>query len=72
MITSVFRKSTPLNLILVVILMLVFFLIYQFQDLSWTNSLVSVFKKVGFVFDIVGLCFYNKFCCQEKWIEQRQ
>jgi hypothetical protein len=52
MITSVFRKSTPLNLILVVFLMLVFFLMYQFQDLSWTNSLFLILQK-GAVFCIL-------------------
>ena len=45
MITSVFKKSTPLNLILVVFLVLVFFLIYQFQDFSWLNSSFLIFKK---------------------------
>ncbi|MBP6181237.1 DUF6427 family protein [Flavobacterium sp.] len=52
MITSVFKKSTPLNFSLVVILMLVFFLIYQFQDLSWTNSLLLILKK-GILFCIL-------------------
>jgi hypothetical protein len=52
MITSVFKKSTPLNFSLVVILMLVFFLMYQFQDLSWTNSLLLILKK-GILFCIL-------------------
>jgi hypothetical protein len=54
MITSVFKKSTPINLFLVVILMLVFFLIYQFQDLSWTNSTFLSFKKA------LLLLFYSR------------
>ncbi|TDE46666.1 hypothetical protein E0I26_00870 [Flavobacterium rhamnosiphilum] len=52
MITSVFRKSTPLNFSLVVILMLVFFSIYQFQDLSWTNSFLLILKK-GMLFCVL-------------------
>ncbi|MFV5687388.1 DUF6427 family protein [Flavobacterium sp. ZT3R25] len=52
MITSVFKKSTPLNFSLVVILILVFFSIYQFQDLSWTNSLFLILKK-GMLFCIL-------------------
>ncbi|WP_338646752.1 DUF6427 family protein [Flavobacterium sp. KS-LB2] len=52
MITSVFRKSTPLNFSLVVILMLVFFSIYQFQDLSWMNSLLLISKK-GMLFCVL-------------------
>jgi hypothetical protein len=45
MITSVFKKSTPLNFSLVVILILVFFLMYQFQDNSWMNSGILILKK---------------------------
>ena len=45
MITSVFKKSTPLNFSLVVILILVFFLMYQFQDISWMNSGILILKK---------------------------
>ncbi|UQD55557.1 DUF6427 family protein [Flavobacterium sp. K5-23] len=47
MITSVFKKSTPLNFSLVVILMLVFFSIYQTQDLEWTNSVLLIIQKAG-------------------------
>ena len=61
MITSVFRKSTPINLILVVFLMLVFFLIYQFQDLSWTNSPFLIFKKVGLFFVLIASVFITDF-----------
>ncbi|MFE3872313.1 DUF6427 family protein [Flavobacterium sp. ZS1P70] len=45
MITSVFKKSTPLNFSLVVILILVFFLMYQFQDVSWMNSGILIVIK---------------------------
>jgi len=45
MITSVFKKSTPLNFSLVVILILVFFLMYHFQDVSWMNSGILILKK---------------------------
>ena len=52
MITSVFRKSTPLNFTLIVILMLGFFSIYQLQDLSWLNSYLLLFKK-GILFCVL-------------------
>ena len=61
MITSVFRKSTPINLILVVFLMLVFFLIYQFQDFSWTNSPFSILKKAGLFFVLIASVFITDF-----------
>jgi hypothetical protein len=61
MITSVFRKSTPINLILVVFLILVFFLIYQFQDLSWTKSSFSILKKAGLFFILTVSVFITDF-----------
>ncbi len=45
MITSVFKKSTPLNFLLVGILMLFFFTMYQSQDLSWLSSSFLIIKK---------------------------
>lgn len=65
MITSVFKKSTPINLFLVVILMLVFFLIFQLQDVSWINSLVSVLKTVGLFFILLGSVFITNFIAKK-------
>ncbi len=65
MITSVFKKTTPINLFLVVILMLVFFLIYQFQDLSWTNSFVFILKKAGLFLILLGSVFIANFIAKK-------
>ncbi|MBX9807035.1 MAG: hypothetical protein K2X95_04485 [Flavobacteriaceae bacterium] len=70
MITSVFKKSTPLNLILVVILMLVFFLIYQFQDLSWTNSLILIFQKSGLFLILLGSVFISNFIAKKNGLSK--
>ncbi|NDP27044.1 MAG: hypothetical protein GZ087_06405 [Flavobacterium sp.] len=70
MITSVFRKSTPLNLFLVVILMLVFFLIYQFQDLTWTNSLVLVLQKSGLFVILLGSVFIANFVAKRNGLSK--
>jgi hypothetical protein len=70
MITSVFRKSTPLNLFLVVILMLVFFLIYQFQDLTWTNSLVLVLQKSGLFLILLGSVFITNFVAKRNGLSK--
>ncbi|SHG58438.1 hypothetical protein SAMN05444372_107158 [Flavobacterium micromati] len=61
MITSVFRKSTPLNFSMVVILMLVFFSIFQFQDLSFTNSTFSILNKVGLFCLLIISMFISSF-----------
>jgi len=61
MITSVFKKSTPLNFSLVVILMLVFFFLYQIQDVSWTNSIFSILKSVGLLLVLLATIFLSSF-----------
>jgi len=70
MITSVFKKSTPLNLILVVILMLVFFLIYQFQDLTWTNSAVLIFKKAALFTILLASIFIANFIVKKNGLSK--
>lgn len=70
MITSVFRKSTPLNLFLVVILMLVFFFISLFQDLSWTNSVVSILKKGGLFLILLGSIFITNFVAKKNGLSK--
>ncbi|MBW4358937.1 DUF6427 family protein [Flavobacterium taihuense] len=61
MITSVFKKSTPLNFSLVVILMLVFFFLYQIQDVTWTKSLISILQKTGLLVILLATIFLSSF-----------
>ena len=61
MITSVFRKSTPLNFLLVGILMLFFFLLFLWQDLSWTNSIFLIVTKVGLFCLLLASAFMTNF-----------
>ena len=70
MITSVFRKSTPLNFSLVVILMLVFFLLFQFQDLSWTNSFFSILQKGGLFCFVVASVFITDFVAKKNGLSK--
>lgn len=70
MITSVFRKSTPLNLILVVFLMLVFFFLYQIQDLTWTDSFVSISKKMGLFAVLLGSVFVTNFVAKKNGLSK--
>jgi hypothetical protein len=70
MITSVFKKSTPLNLILVVFLMLVFFFLYQFQDLTWLNSSFSLFKKLGLFLVLIGSVFVTNFIAKKNGLSK--
>lgn len=61
MITSVFKKSTPINYSLLMILVLCFFFLYQFQDTTWTNSVLEIGKKVGLLIIIIGSFFLVNF-----------
>lgn len=70
MITSVFKKSTPLNFSLVVILMLVFFLMYQFQDLSWTNSPFLILKKVILFCILLASIFITNFIVKKNGLSK--
>ncbi|WP_310558521.1 DUF6427 family protein [Flavobacterium sp.] len=70
MITSVFKKSTPLNLILVVILMLVFFFIKIFQDLPWINSGALIVKKGGLFFILLGSIFITNFVAKKNGLSK--
>ena len=70
MITSVFRKSTPLNFSLVVIFMLVFFSIYQFQDLSWLNSSLLLLKKGILFCTILASVFITNFIIKKNGLSK--
>jgi hypothetical protein len=61
MITSVFKKSTPLNFSLVVILMLVFFFLHQIQVPSWTSSVISILQKSGVLLILMAAIFLTSF-----------
>ncbi|MBY0488045.1 MAG: hypothetical protein K2P85_12790 [Flavobacteriaceae bacterium] len=61
MITSVFKKSTPINYSFIGLLMILFFFVYQFQDTKWTNSLVEIGKKIGLLAVIFASLFISNF-----------
>lgn len=70
MITSVFKKSTPLNYSLVVILMLFFFLLYQFQDLAWFKSVLLITQKVFIFLLLIGTLFISNFVCKKNGLSK--
>jgi len=70
MITSVFKKSTPFNFSLVVILMLVFFFLYQIQDITWTNSVISILQKIGLFLILFATVFLNSFISKKNGLSK--
>jgi len=70
MITSVFKKSTPFNFSLVVILMLVFFFLYQFQDVTWIHSFISIVQKIGLFLVLFATVFLNSFISKKNGLSR--
>jgi hypothetical protein len=70
MITSVFKKSTPLNYSLVVILILVFFFLFQIQELSWITSYFSVFQKISLLCFILASFFMINFIVKKNGLSK--
>ena len=70
MITSVFRKSTPLNFLLVGILMLFFFLLFLWQDLSWTNSIFLIVIKVALFCLLLASVFIANFVAKKNGLSK--
>lgn len=70
MITSVFRKSTPLNYSLVVILILVFFFLFQFQDSSWMSSSFLTFQKLSLLCFIFASFFLINFIVKKNGLSK--
>jgi hypothetical protein len=70
MITSVFKKSTPFNFSLVVILMLVFFFLYQIQDVAWTEFPVLILQRVGLFLVLFATVFLNSFIAKKNGLSK--
>ena len=61
MITSIFKKSTPINYSLMGILMILFFFIYQFNSATSINSSVDFLKKFGLLGILFASLFFSNF-----------
>ncbi|MBZ4035800.1 DUF6427 family protein [Flavobacterium sp. 17A] len=70
MITSVFKKSTPLNYSFVVILILVFFFMFQIKDPSWVSSYFLAFQKVSLLLFILASFFMINFVVKKNGLSK--
>lgn len=70
MITSVFSKSRPINYILVTFLMIVCYIIYQFNTNYSTISTYEIIKKVVFLFLLVGSLFITNFITKKNGLSK--
>src|SRR6478672_5309285 len=65
MITTIFKKSTPINYSLVVILLLVFFFLYQFQHTKLPVNQTDTFQTVGIVLLLLASLFIANFIAKK-------
>ncbi|MCD0464357.1 DUF6427 family protein [Flavobacterium sp. ENC] len=70
MITSVFKKSTPLNYSLVVILILVFFFLFQIQEPSWMSSSFLAFQKMSLLCFVFASFFLINFIVKKNGLSK--
>lgn len=70
MITSLFRKSTPLNYALVVILMLAFFFLYQFRVDGLTGSALLIVEKIGLLALLLASLFTSDFIAKKNGLSK--
>ncbi|OOV19436.1 DUF6427 family protein [Flavobacterium sp. LM4] len=70
MITSVFKKSTPLNYSLVVILILVFFFMFQIQGPLWMSSYFLAFQKISLLCFILASFFLINFIVKKNGLSK--
>ncbi|HLF51764.1 DUF6427 family protein [Flavobacterium sp.] len=70
MITSLFRKSTPLNYALVILLVLVFFFLYQFQVSEWTGSAIGIVQKAGLLTLLLASLLISNFIAKKNGLSK--
>lgn len=61
MITTIFSKSRPFNYVLVTVLLILFFFLYQLRFTDWTQSIELVGKKAVLLSLLIGSLFISNF-----------
>ena len=68
MITSIFKKSTPINSILITFLFIGVFVFYEFHDTNWLNSTVSIIQKSILLAILLASLFFVNFIVKKNGI----
>ena len=61
MITTIFKKSTPINYSLVVILLLLFFFLFQINDTKLADLHINSIQKIGILVLLIASLFISNF-----------
>lgn len=70
MLTSLFRKSTPLNYAILIIAVGVFFFLYQFANVASSGGIAGFAKELGLLIVIYGSFFMANFIVQKNNISK--
>jgi hypothetical protein len=70
MITTIFSKSRPFNYVLVTLLLILCFFLYQFKTAEWLQSIVSIGKKAFLLALLVGSLFISNFITKKNGLSK--
>lgn len=71
MITSIFKKSTPINYSLMGILMVFFFFLYQFYNPERVNSTIGMVQKFGLLVLLFASLFLSNFIVKKNGLTKK-
>ena len=70
MITTIFSKSRPFNYIMVTLMLILFFFLYQFKNADWLQSLESVGKKAILLGLLIASLFISNFITKKNGLSK--
>jgi hypothetical protein len=70
MITTIFSKSRPFNYVLVTLLLILFFFLYQFKIIDWMQSIESIGKKAILLALLIGSLFISNFITKKNGLSK--
>ena len=70
MITTIFSKSRPFNYVLVTLLLIVCFFLYQFKATEWLQSIESIGKKAILLSLLIGSLFISNFITKKNGLSK--
>lgn len=70
MITTIFSKSRPFNYVLVTLLLIVCFFLYQFKTTEWLQSIESIGKKAILLSLLIGSLFISNFITKKNGLSK--
>ncbi len=70
MITTIFSKSRPFNYVLVTVLLILCFFMYQFKFTDWLESIASIGKKVVLLSLLISSLFISNFITKKNGLSK--